>query len=72
MFMCTLLDPWHLLLSAKTLRNLKGAMDPMQPPWNLTLLISPPRPESPRFLRRLNTLRGLSHEQVEQVFTRGA
>ena len=28
--------------------------------------------EPPRFLRRLNTLRGLSHEQVEQVFTRGA
>jgi hypothetical protein len=27
--------------------------------------------ESPRFLRRLNTLRGLSHEQVEQVLTRG-
>jgi len=28
--------------------------------------------ESPRILRRLNTLRGLSHEQVEQVLTRGA
>jgi error-prone DNA polymerase len=28
--------------------------------------------ESPRFLRRLNTLRGLSHEEVEQVLTRGA
>ena len=28
--------------------------------------------ESPRVLRRLNTLRGLSHEQVEQVLTRGA
>ena len=28
--------------------------------------------ESPRFLRRLNTLRGLSHEQVEQILTRGA
>lgn len=27
--------------------------------------------ESPRLLRRLNTLRGLSHEQVEQVLTRG-
>ena len=27
--------------------------------------------ESPRFLRRLNTLRGLSHEQVEQVLIRG-
>ena len=30
------------------------------------------RTESPRFLRRLNTLRGLSHEEVEQVLTRGA
>ena len=29
------------------------------------------RIESPRLLRRLNTLRGLSHEQVEQVLTRG-
>jgi len=28
--------------------------------------------ESPRFSRRLNTLRGLSHEQVEQVLARGA
>ncbi len=28
--------------------------------------------EPPRVLRRLNTLRGLSHEQVEQVLTRGA
>ena len=28
--------------------------------------------ESPRVLRRLNTLRGLSHEQVEQILTRGA
>ena len=28
--------------------------------------------ESPRVSRRLNTLRGLSHEQVEQVLTRGA
>lgn len=28
--------------------------------------------ESPRVLRRLNTLRGLSYEQVEQVLTRGA
>ena len=27
------------------------------------------RAESPRVLRRLNTLRGLSHEQVEQVLT---
>ena len=30
------------------------------------------RAESPRVSRRLNTLRGLSHEQVEQVLTRGA
>ncbi len=30
------------------------------------------RAESPRVLRRFNTLRGLSHEQVEQVLTRGA
>ena len=30
------------------------------------------RAESPRILWRLNTLRGLSHEEVEQVFTRGA
>src|SRR3989344_1023183 len=29
-------------------------------------------PESPRFLRRLNTLRGLSHEEDEQVLARGA
>ncbi|MFI8614654.1 hypothetical protein ACIGHN_04015 [Acidovorax sp. NPDC077693] len=28
--------------------------------------------ESPRFLRRLNTLRGLSHDEVKQVFTRGS
>ena len=28
--------------------------------------------ESPRVLRRLNTLRGLSHDEVKQVFTRGA
>jgi tetratricopeptide (TPR) repeat protein len=28
--------------------------------------------EPPRLSRRLNTLRGLSHEQVEQVFARGA
>ena len=28
--------------------------------------------EAPRVLRRLNTLRGLSHEQVEQILTRGA
>ena len=28
--------------------------------------------ESPRFLRRLNTLRGLSHEEDKQVLTRGA
>ena len=28
--------------------------------------------ESPRVSRRLNTLRGLSHEQVEQVLARGA
>jgi hypothetical protein len=28
--------------------------------------------ESPRILWRLNTLRGLSHEEVEQVLTRGA
>jgi hypothetical protein len=28
--------------------------------------------EPPRVSRRLNTLRGLSHEQVEQVLTRGA
>ena len=28
--------------------------------------------ESPRFLRRLNTLRGLSHEEDEQVLARGA
>nr|WP_307702562.1 DUF4124 domain-containing protein [Variovorax paradoxus] len=28
--------------------------------------------ESPRISWRLNTLRGLSHEEVEQVFTRGA
>ena len=27
--------------------------------------------EPPRILRRLNSLRGLSHEQVEQVFTGG-
>ena len=27
--------------------------------------------EPPRVLRRLNSLRGLSHEQVEQVLTRG-
>ena len=30
------------------------------------------RGESPRILWRLNTLRGLSHEEVEQVLTRGA
>ncbi|HEU6455213.1 MAG TPA: hypothetical protein VN201_07090 [Roseateles sp.] len=30
------------------------------------------RIESPRVSRRLNTLRGLSHEQVEQVLARGA
>lgn len=30
------------------------------------------RGESPRVSRRLNTLRGLSHEQVEQVLARGA
>lgn len=30
------------------------------------------RCESPRVSRRLNTLRGLSHEQVEQVLARGA
>ncbi len=29
------------------------------------------RPESPRVLRKLNTLRGLSHEEVEQVLARG-
>ena len=29
------------------------------------------RSEPPRVLRRLNSLRGLSHEQVEQVLTRG-
>ena len=28
--------------------------------------------ESPRILRRLQSLRGLSHEQVKQVFTRGS
>ena len=28
--------------------------------------------ESPRVLRRLNTLRGLSHEENEQVLARGA
>jgi len=28
--------------------------------------------EAPRLFRRLNTLRGLSHEEVKQVFTRGA
>jgi hypothetical protein len=28
--------------------------------------------ESPRLLRRLNTLRGLSHEEDEQVLARGA
>ena len=28
--------------------------------------------ESPRVSRRLNTLRGLSYEQVEQVLARGA
>jgi non-heme chloroperoxidase len=31
-----------------------------------------PGGESPRILWRLNTLRGLSHEEVEQVLTRGA
>ena len=31
-----------------------------------------PVTESPRVSRRLNTLRGLSHEQVEQVLARGA
>jgi hypothetical protein len=31
-----------------------------------------PEFESPRILWRLNTLRGLSHEEVEQVLTRGA
>lgn len=38
----------------------------------LTLSAAKSRFESPRVLRRLNTLRGLSHEQVEQVLTRGA
>ena len=28
--------------------------------------------ESPRILRRLKSLRGLSHEEVKQVFTRGS
>ena len=35
-------------------------------------IFTPGASESPRVLRRLNTLRGLSHEQVEQVLTRGA
>jgi len=37
-----------------------------------TLAVIPTGIESPRFLRRLNTLRGLSHEEDEQVLARGA
>jgi hypothetical protein len=42
---------------------------PLRPPSRSEL---PNRTESPRFLRRPNTLRGLSHEEDEQVLARGA
>jgi hypothetical protein len=38
----------------------------------LAAALPPSRAESPRVLRRLKSLRGLSHEEVEQVLTRGA
>jgi len=33
---------------------------------------TPTAAESPRILRRLKSLRGLSHEEIKQVFTRGS
>ena len=39
---------------------------------DLALNIKKIRNESPRILWRLKSLRGLSHEEIKQVFTRGS
>ena len=61
------LDPWGNDPSLKDI----GTSDGETCAW-LSRAQASGQDESPRFLRRLNTLRGLSHEQVEQVPTQGA
>ena len=56
--------------SRKTLKGEFGEL-PIEVPRDRHGSFEPQLIESPRVLRRLNTLRGLSHEQVEQVLARG-
>ena len=58
--------------AAKPLPAYVGFKDPASVIVHSSTTIETRRVESPRILRRLKSLRGLSHEEVQQVFTRSS